>query len=170
MHYMKRELFWKGFEVLRRNIALRKFQPNGRILLDKLRMCRWNYQPSVKQRTWPIVQIDMSCVSTHWHAPWSCQQLLSLYVLPPKRTSCPRYTAYIFQFTLHWYKQFHLQVLMQKDDFYKHKLTSNMCVLAESVRRQGGSSSSILALWKKNLLYSNMTVYINNNSPMAYYN
>lgn len=144
MHYMKRKLFWKGFDVLKRNIALRKFQPKGRILLlDKPWMCRWNYQASVKQRIWPIVQIDMSCVSTHGHGPRSCQQLL----FPPKRTNCPCHTAHIFQFNLHLCEPICLQVSMKKDDSTDTNRLKLCVFLAELVRRQRESSFDILALF-----------------------
>lgn len=133
MHYTERELFWEGFEVLNRNIALRKFQPNGRnLLLDRLSMCRCDYQPSVKQRTRPRVQIDKSCVSVEWDGAWSCQQLLSLHVLPPKRTSCPCYTVYIFQLTLHWYEWMHLWGSVKKK-MNSANITwpKNMCVFGQ---------------------------------------
>lgn len=157
MHYMKRKLFWKGFEVLKRNITLRKFQPKGRILLlDKPRMCIWNYQVSVKQRIWPIVRIDMSCVSTQRHGPRSCQQLL----FSPKRTNCPCHTAHIFQSNLHLYEPSCLQVSTKKDDSTATNWLKLCVFLAELVRRQRESSSNTLALFFfQNLPYSNMTVY-----------
>lgn len=49
MHYMKSKMFWKGFEVLNRNIVLRTFhQMEEAWKLDKLWMCRW-LLPTISQ-------------------------------------------------------------------------------------------------------------------------
>lgn len=146
MHWMKSELFWKGFEVLNRNIALRKFQPNGRnLLLDKLRMCRCDYQPSVKQRTRPIVQIDKSRVSLYagMHHGLVSSCYLSMYW--PQR----EHVAHVTQPTYLSLICTDINECIYKALWKKMNSTNtNMGVLVKLVRRQR-SSSSILFCWEK---------------------